>query len=93
MAEANSSLKENSQQNNSIYDNFDYSKICDDMDSITNSLEQLSKETVKMRVECSFANIELASKIDSMDVKNKIQELEKAYEACLNSIKNNNETE
>ncbi|XP_042904248.1 uncharacterized protein [Parasteatoda tepidariorum] len=59
---------------------FDYSKISDEIDAIADYLEQLSEEVTKMQVESAVANIELVSMIENMDFESKLEEVKKMYE-------------
>ncbi|GFU26791.1 uncharacterized protein NPIL_289321 [Nephila pilipes] len=70
---------------------FDFSKISDETDSIIDYLERLSDEVTKMRVECASANIELISKINNIDFERKIEELEKLLEDYSKSYKTSEE--
>ncbi|KAG8187546.1 hypothetical protein JTE90_008433 [Oedothorax gibbosus] len=70
---------------------FDYSKVSDEIDDIVDYLEQLSEEVTKMRVECAVANIELVSAIDNADFEKKMEAVEKLYEKYLQQQKDSKE--
>ncbi|GBM18368.1 hypothetical protein AVEN_72718-1 [Araneus ventricosus] len=72
-------------------DEFDYSKISDETDAITEYLEKLQEEVTKMRVDCAVANIELISKINNINFERKVEELEKLFEEYSKSQDTSND--
>ncbi|XP_054711956.1 uncharacterized protein LOC129221498 [Uloborus diversus] len=81
-SDVNNELPRNHDDN--IPDEFNYSKITDEIEAMTEYVEQLNTEVTKMRVECCVANIELLSTIDAVDFEGKINELQKLYSTYKN---------